>query len=346
MNTQIKNFLKFLLFFSIGATILYFVYQSQSESYAQYCAEEGIPSEDCSLIGKLLDDFTKVNYFWVVMIVVAFMISNVSRALRWNQLTRSLGYTPKFYNAFHTVMLGYFANLGIPRSGEVLRAASYSRYEKIPLEKVMGTIVVDRALDVICLASLIGLAFLLEYDTIWNYLSTSEMVQDRLGVLTLLLQIGIGLGVVSLVLIYIFRKQIMASALYKKIEQIILGFWDGLKTIAQLDNPWIFLFHTFVIWFMYYIMTYFALISFPPTANLGFVVALVVFVFGGLGIVIPAPGGMGTYHALVIIALSFYTIGEGDGFSLANIAFFSINIFANIFFGILAVILLPILNRE
>ena len=107
-----------------------------------------------------------------------------------------------------------------------------------------------------------------------------------------------------------------------------------------------FLFHTIVIWAMYYFMTYFALLSFPPTVSLGFLVALVVFVFGGLGIVIPAPGGMGTYHALVIIALSFYGIGEGDALSLANIAFFSINCFGNIFFGVIAVIMLPILNKN
>ena len=101
-----------------------------------------------------------------------------------------------------------------------------------------------------------------------------------------------------------------------------------------------------LIWAMYYVMTVFALQSFAPTTDLPLVVGLVVFVFGALGIVIPSPGGMGTYHALVIAALSLYGVSGDDGFSLANIAFFSINIFCNILFGILALILLPIINRK
>jgi uncharacterized membrane protein YbhN (UPF0104 family) len=93
-------------------------------------------------------------------------------------------------------------------------------------------------------------------------------------------------------------------------------------------------------------MTLFALKSFAPTADLQPIVALVIFVFGSLGIVIPSPGGMGTYHALVIAALSLYGVNATDAFSSANIGFFTINIFCNILFGILAIVLLPILNKN
>ena len=91
-------------------------------------------------------------------------------------------------------------------------------------------------MDVICLASLMGLAFILQYDTIWTYLTTSDLVKDQLSVLVLVFKILVALGIAFIVLAYIFRKKIMAMALYKKIEQIALGFWEGIKTIADLKD--------------------------------------------------------------------------------------------------------------
>jgi uncharacterized protein (TIRG00374 family) len=262
--------------------------------------------------------------------------------LRWNMLVRPLGYQPKFYNAFWTVMLGYFANLGLPRSGEFIRAGTYGTYEKIEVEKVMGTVVVDRIMDVICLLIIMILTISLEYDTIWAYLQENIKTET----LTKLLWFG-GIAAVAVVgLFFAIRKRLEKLAIYQKIKKILLGFADGLKTVGQLKNPTLFIFHTIVIWAMYFVMTLFALKSFAPTAELPMVVGLVVFVFGALGIVIPSPGGMGTYHALVIAALSLYGVSGDNGFSIANIAFFSINIFCNILFGILAIILLPILNRK
>ena len=97
---------------------------------------------------------------------------------------------------------------------------------------------------------------------------------------------------------------------------------------------------------MYLMMNYAMLKSFEPSAHLGLEAGLVVFVLGSLGILIPSPGGMGTYHYLVGIALSIYSISGDDGFSFANIAFFSINIFGNILFGLLGLIMLPLINRH
>jgi hypothetical protein len=108
----------------------------------------------------------------------------------------------------------------------------------------------------------------------------------------------------------------------------------------------LFLFYSVGIWLMFYLQCYFNLLAFAPTAHLGASAALMVFVFGTLGFVIPSPGGMGTFHALCIAALSLYGVNGGDAFSYANISFFTIQIFYNIVAGILALILLPILNKS
>ena len=114
----------------------------------------------------------------------------------------------------------------------------------------------------------------------------------------------------------------------------------------KLKNPALFLLYSGGIWLMFYLQCLFNLIAFPPTASLGAGAALMIFVFGTLGMVIPSPGGMGTFHALAIAGLALYGIGGGDAFSYANIAFFAIQIFYNIVAGVLALVLLPILNKK
>ncbi len=342
MKHKLLSFFKFLLFLSIGSVIMYFVFKSQNEAYIADCTMKGLPESDCSLMDKLIADFKSASPFGLSMVVIAFMISNVARALRWQMLVRPLGYEPKLGNAFWTVMLGYFMNLGIPRSGEFVRAATFARYEGIGVEKVMGTVVVDRIMDVLCLLGLMLLTIVLAYDTIWDYLQANI----KTGTLIKVLQFGLIIGTIAIAAFFTFRKRLETVVIYQKIKNILLGFIDGLKTVRQLEKPSVFLFHTFLIWAMYYVMTLCALKSFGPTADLPLVVGLVVFVFGALGIVIPSPGGMGTYHALVIAALSLYQVSGDDGFSIANIAFFSINIFCNIFFGLLALAILPLLNKK
>ncbi|MEO0873365.1 MAG: flippase-like domain-containing protein, partial [Bacteroidota bacterium] len=149
MKKALTNFLKFLLFLSVGLVILYWVYQKQNAAYQAECELKGIAKADCSLLQKVLTDFASADYFWLLMVLLCFTISNISRAVRWNMLLRQLGFMPRLINGFLTIILGYFANLGLPRVGEVVRAGTMARYEKIPVEKVMGTVVVDRVIDVI-----------------------------------------------------------------------------------------------------------------------------------------------------------------------------------------------------
>lgn len=346
MKKTFINILKFLAFLSVGLVILYLVFQNQNEAYIAECALKGIAEEDCSLIQKILNDFASANYFWLGLILVSFLVSNVSRAIRWNMLMNQLDYKPKFINSFLTIMLGYFANLGLPRMGEVVRPATLSRYEGIPLEQVMGTVVVDRAIDVISILIVTALALFLQFDTLWTFLAENNSLQEKLSNATPLLASLAVLGMLGLGLIYFFWDKLMQSKFFQKIHTILLGFVDGIKTIARLDRPFLFVLHSINIWLMYYLMTYFCFLSFAPTAELSPVIALVVFVFGGWGIVIPSPGGMGTYHFLATTALGFYGVSGDDGFSWSNISFFTIQLGCNVSVGLLALLLLPIINKK
>ncbi len=347
MPSQIKAVLKFLLFFSVGGLILYLLYRSQSNAYAEQCIIDGINPEDCDFLKKIFDDFKSVKLSWLLLVVALYMAAKLSRAQRWTMMFEPLNHKIKFSNAFATLMFGYFANLGLPRLGEVLRPVMLSRYEKVGVEKVLGTIVAERALDFIMLFLFIGLAFLFEFQTLWSYIVENQALSDKLlPILTSpLFYLVILTGIVGAVMLFRSQK-FRTSKLGLKFFELFKGLLEGIKSVFKLKNPWIFIAHTVFIWLMYFLMTRMCFLAFDPTSHLSTMAGLMIFVFGTLGIVFPSPGGMGTYHATLMVGLAIYGVSQSDGFSFANIIFFTIQIFCNVFFGLLSYLLLPLINKN
>ncbi|MBL7775602.1 MAG: flippase-like domain-containing protein [Saprospiraceae bacterium] len=347
MSPKLKKALQFFLFLGIGVTILTLVYRSQNAAYQAQCQLDGIPAGQCSLPDKLLRDFSSVHAGWMFLVVVAFTFSNMLRAWRWQMLLAPMGYQVRFVNCFLTILLGYFANLGFPRMGEVVRAGSLSRYERAPLERVMGTLVVDRLMDFVCLALVIGLAFLFEADTLWAFIQSrkpgntpQENFWQKPAVVVVL-----ALLVFLALFTFVFWKKIAQLPVFHKIANLIDGFWEGLRSVFRLKNAGLFLAYSLGIWLMFYLQCWFNLLAFGPTAELGPGPALMIFVFGTLGFVVPTPGGMGSFHFLAKEGLLIYGIDGNDAFSYTMIAFFAVQIFYNIVAGLLALVLLPIVNK-
>ena len=340
---RFSQVLQFVLFTGVGVFILFYVYKSQNASYVAECALKGIPESECSLLEKLKSDFAEVNYFWVILVILAFLLSNVIRAHRWLLLIHTLGKKGKIVNAFLTIMVGYFANMGLPRVGEIVRAGLFARYESIGAEKVMGTIVVDRILDLLSLLFAIILVIILQGEVLWEFFGSQIRNSVFAAGWTYFL---IGGLILILVAMYRFRHVIKRWNLYLRIHHLVEGFRDGLRSLKRVEKPWILFLDTVLIWLMYYLMMYLCFKAFDPTAELGAMAGLMVFVFGGLGIVFPSPGGMGTFHAMVIMALAIYGIQGDDAFSFANIQYFSVQLFGTILVGIIGLIVLPIINKK
>ncbi len=340
------NILKFVLFLGVGVAILYFVFQNLNEKYVQECIAKGNLAADCKLMDKIIADFKSVNYFWILVTLICYTISNISRTVRWNALLKPLGCQPRFINSFLTIMIGYGANLLLPRLGEVMRPAYFARYEKLAFEKVMGTTVVDRILDLISIVLVTAFAMLLEYERIWNFLS--ENLGDKVNNLlnSSFIIVAPLLMIAFVGLIYVNRKRLAKLPFFTKVKNILKGFWDGLISISKVDKPLWFIFHSINIWVMYFLMMRLAFYAFEPTVGLPAVAGLIAFVFGAWGIVIPSPGGMGSFHVLTIAALALYGIDYADAFSFSNISFFSIQLGINALFAVLAVILIPIVNKN
>ena len=349
MSERFKSFLKITAFFAVGFTILYLVYYNQDKAYQAKCVVDGISPGDCSLLDKLWTDVSGANWYIILFILLFFMISNVSRALRWDLTLEPFGVKPRFLNSLGAIMVAYLTNLGIPRSGEFVRAGILAKYEDISAERAMGTIVTERIVDVICLLLMILLALVFSYDDIANVFINNNAISEKMNALAeskwLLVSI-FGAGAFVLGVLFIYRAKLINSKAGQKIIGILMGFLEGIKSIFLLKKPWLFIFHSVVIWLMYYLMTYVAFFAFAPTANLSAVAGLAVFVFGTLGVVFPSPGGMGSYHFLIGEGLALYGVNAADGFSFANIVFFSVQIFCNVLFGLVAFIYLPLYNKN
>lgn len=343
-NKVLKTAFRFVLFASIGMGILYWLYHNMDQAFQAQCELDGVAAEDCSLLSKLWNDFLQVKWFWIGMVLCVYLASNILRALRWQMLLKPLGKSIRFVNAFWAMMLGYFINSLIPRAGEIAKPAAVARYEKIPLEQVIGTIAVARILDVICLLVMIGLALIFQFDNLWGWLSENAFQKAGGGISPLII-LGI-LGLLVLILAWVFREKLQSLSIYQKVENIVRGFIKGLLSVKDVENPGLFVAQTIGIWVMYYFTTYLAFFAFEPTSHLAPSAGLLVFVFGAFGIVIPSPGGLGTYHFLITTALTtFFAVSQPDAFSFSMIAFFTVYL-CNILFGLIGLVVLPLANKE
>jgi glycosyltransferase 2 family protein len=341
VNKILRNALQILIFFGLGTTVMTLVYRSQNAAFQEQCRLDHTPAGQCILIDKLWNDFASADIWWLLAVVAAFTVSNLFRAWRWQMLLEPLGYQVKLKHSFWTIILGYFANLFFPRIGEVARAGALARCENIPTDRVLGTLIVDRLIDFLCLGLVVGLAFVFELDTLLKFIEQQRGNGTSGGLLSQTwVQIVLVLGGTGLIAAYFLRTKIMATAIGKKVAGFLTGLMDGLRSVMRMRQPVVFILYSLGIWLMFYLQCYFGLKAFAPTAHLTAGAALMVFVFGTLGFVVPSPGGMGTYHLLCMAGLSLYGISSIDGFSYANISFFTIQILYNFVFGLTGLALL------
>src|SRR5688572_5148161 len=135
MKKSFLTIIQYLFFISLG---VFFVWLSVKDiEYAQWL--------------QIKDSIRRARHWIVVPVIIMLLVSHYSRALRWKILMEPLGYKPSTFNTFATVMIGYLVNAGVPRLGEVVKCTLLSRYEKIRADKLIGTIVMERAVDVVCL---------------------------------------------------------------------------------------------------------------------------------------------------------------------------------------------------
>jgi glycosyltransferase 2 family protein len=329
LKKKLVSSIKFILFVAIGGFLLWLAFRGQD-------------------VSRVKTSIQNANYFWIILSLLLGLISHISRTIRWKMLIKPLGYNPRFINVFFAVFVGYFANLAFPRLGEVSKCGILKRYEDIPINKLLGTMIVERTLDLLSLFVFVVIIIFLEFDKLHSFFMEKilkNMILDKFensGMAIVLFLVSILILVGIFILLY---KRFKHKNFFMKVKNLVYGMWEGIKSIRMIKNKPLFIFHSVLIWSLYYLMTYVAMFSMKAIAGLGAVVGLAAFVFGSFGMAAPVQGGIGAYHELVSKTLQFYNVDSTDALGFATLMHGS-QTFMIIIFGFLSLILLPIINNK
>ena len=331
MRKKFFNVIKYIFFLAIGVLLFWWLYKD--EPFREY-----------------LQAFKNLKYGWIVLSFLFGILSQVSRALRWNMLIRPLGYRPKFYNAFLSVYILYFVNLIIPRAGEVFRCTVMTRYEKIPFAKLVGTVFIERMADFMMLSFLSVLIILSQLKVFAAFFSTHPELEAKLfsifslrNILLVILAIG---GVVILFFLsqrYFRKKRHEGNSFAFKLRSIKHNFIEGIRSIGKLENKWLFIGHTAFIFLMWLFMLYVVFLAYEPTSHLSLQTGMITFLMGGLAMLAPVQGGIGAWHFMVIETLVIYGIARPEGKVFALIAHATTNL-VYLVFGSIALMIIPLVN--
>lgn len=261
-----------------------------------------------------------------------------------------LGYTPRKRNVYMAVLIGYLANLALPRLGEVSRCGILTQYEKIPFNKSFGTVITERAIDMFAFLGL----FLIMIFTMGKALSA--YVQEKIykpfqtkfdlstGFNNTLLLTVIIIVLAFAAIFFFFRKKIKSSRIYLKVNHMVTGFLSGIKSLLKIKRPVLFVFYTIAIWILYLLMAYIVFFSLEETSQLGLEAGLAVLVFGSIGIMI-VQGGIGIYPAIVAETLVLFSIIPTTGYAMGWLIWSSQTIMILVA-GLFSLLLLNMLNSK
>lgn len=286
-------------------------------------------------LSDIIPYFKSANYWWIALGIFLGFLSHLSRAYRWNFLLEPMGYKVKFLNSFMAVFITYLANYGVPRSGEVLRAAVLTNYEDVPFEKGFGTIVAERMADLLVMFGIIGITLILQFDFIYKLLKKS-IQPSKLIILGLCATI-----LIFIIIIYIRKSQ---SKFALKVKTFIKGLMEGVLSIFKMKKKWAFIFHTLFIWIMYLLMFYVTSFAISDLQPIPFAAILIAFIAASFTIA-ATNGGFMFYPAAVLGALILFNLPNDPSYAFGWILWTSQTIMIGIF-GSLSFAYLPIYNRK
>ncbi|RIW18540.1 UPF0104 family protein [Algoriphagus lacus] len=265
-------------------------------------------------IESLLTQLRSSNWFWILFSLGIALFGFWLRGWRWALLiNEEEGSKVTANRAYHAVMVGYLANLLVPRAGEVARCGVLSRTNGISIGHLLGTVILERSIDLLFLIGTIFLAFLIENQL---FLSLAVQLVDLDGIGEKLLRnlpILIGGLAVFLIFVYYLFKKFRNHGLVNKLQNFGRQLVSGLKSISTLKNPFGFWASSILIWVIYFMTMYTVSLGIQSTANLTPGQVLLVMVMGSIGMVAPVQGGIGTFHALVAYILIQFGVSEPDG---------------------------------
>lgn len=331
MSKKTKTIIQYAIFISLAALLIWLVSRQVAGKKEE-----------------IINAFKNADYFWITMAAVVSILGHFLRAYRWNYLLEPVGHKAKLVNATGAVFVGYLVNYAIPRAGEITRCSIVTRFDKIPFEKALGTVITERIVDFIILILVFALTLLFQFSELFG-LSDKYIfspLKEKLHVFyekPLLAVIAVTIIIIGIAGLFILRKKIK-SMLSGKFGKLIKGFADGLTSVRQTKNKGMFSILSIAIWATYLLGLYFCFFAFETTSHLGIKEGLVLLFFGTFGVIF-TPGGIGAYHIIITSVLTYYAIDDITAFAYPWVIW-SVQLITTAVIGGISTILLPFLNKE
>ncbi|MDB4062104.1 flippase-like domain-containing protein [Vicingaceae bacterium] len=324
---SILSFLKIALPLAFGAFLIWYVFKDLTQQEKE----------------ELYTSFAKANYFWIFLSISFGVLSHMSRAIRWKYTIQPLGKTPGFWNSFFTVMIGYVANLALPRLGEVTRPGLLGKYEGLPFNKLFGTIVAERVADLVILGSIMAGIVFVEFDMLKELLfGYLEQGSGNISIEKILIIAGVAIaGLVALFFLMLSKSD---NPISRKIRELVRGIFEGLISIVKMENKGYFLMHTAFIWIMYVGMFWVCFFCLEETSSVPLAGIVASFVMGSLAIVF-VQGGLGVFPLAIMNTLLLYGVSKSGALALGWILWTSQTLMV-IVLGMASIPLLSFVNRN
>ncbi len=330
MNKRLISILQYTLFLGAGIFLVWWQLK-------------GMTAEQRTQFTSAL---RSANYWLIIPIIFMSLLSHLSRAYRWKLLLEPLDYHPKIKNVFAVTMVGYLANAAIPRLGEILKCTFLSKYEHIKVEKLVGSILIERTFDLFCFVIFIGITVLIQVDKIGGFIKeklasfgeNSAMPLWAKGVIVLVIIMLIYFSLKLLVKKYPENKTIL------KVNNFFKGIGQGFIAIKSLKKRNQFIAHTLFIWAMYLLQIYIGFMAMEHTTGLDISAACSVLVLATFAMII-TPNGIGLFPIFVMQTLILYGIdsayGKAFGWLIWGVATSIILVV-----GFICLLLLPYINKQ
>jgi len=298
MNGALKKTIQYVLFLGIGLALLYLTFKNVNPI-------------------DLWNNIRAVSIEGFALIVFIGFVAIVFRGLRWVQMLQSLGYEVKGSRAIAAVAFSYLVNLVTPRVGEVARCTALNRTDNVPIDKLVGTVVLERVVDTLLFGMVVLSTVFISSDELASFLSESGAQLPELSATTIF--IASGVAIAGILMVYLTRKIWLQWGFAQKIAGFATGMITGLRSLRTVNNKPLFWFYSLGIWSCYVatIAVGFTIVS--GLERIGPEQAFFVSVAAGLGFVIPVPGGIGAYHYLVSKALVVLGLSPFVGTSFATL---------------------------
>lgn len=326
-----KNVIQYVLMLALACVLLYYSFKGISW-------------------GEFVNSLSDCKWGWILLAIFVGFLEFSIRGYRWKMMLSQIDPESSFWPSYHGVTIGNLANFAFPRVGEVIRCGVVSTLKKnTTFEGAVGTVVAERAWDLICLITITIVFAALCWNEFGEFFRNNMMdpASGKFTTSSLIVIFSVLAAIVlAFVLTYVFRDRLSKTKAGKKVVGFLSNMWKGMKAAFKMKHKWLFFLLTILLWGSFFLTSLFTIKAFPVLAGLGWKDALFLMVVGSLGWVVPVQGGIGAYHFIMALAASqIYAVPWNDGVVFATISHESQAV-SMILTGVISLIIYTVLKRK